>query len=206
MTLNHSRMLLNRTFGFISLAFLSFSFQQKDADPKRIAIDTNNSTIEWTGKKLTGEHYGNVSISDGHLLVDGNKLTGGVFEIDMNSITCTDITDEKSNKRLVDHLTSEDFFAVSKFPKARFEITVAKHDGKDNYSITGNLTIKGKTNPLTFPVTFIYTDGIATAAGDLVFDRSKYDVKFGSQSFFENLGDKMVYDDVEMKVSIVSKR
>lgn len=206
MIINDSRILINRTFALIFLAFISFSFQQIDADPKKIDIDLKNSTIEWTGKKLTGEHYGNVSISDGHLLVDGNKLTGGDFEIDMNSITCADITDEKSNKRLVDHLKSEDFFAVSKFPKARFEITEVKPTGKQDYSITGNLTIKGKTKPLTFPASFTLTDGVAYASGTMVFDRSHYDVKFGSQSFFENLGDKMVYDDVDMKVNIVSRK
>lgn len=206
MILNDSRMLIKKALGLILLAFISFSFMQKENDPKKIMIDTNNSTIEWTGKKLTGEHYGNVTISDGFLLVKGGKLTGGAFEIDMNTITCVDITDEKSNKRLVDHLKSEDFFAVGKFPKARLEITHIDHNGKENYTVTGNLTIKGKTNPLTFPATFTYIDGIATAAGSMVFDRSNYDVQFGSQSFFENLGDKMVYDDVEMKVRIVSKK
>ena len=199
-------MLTSKPFVLIALAFACLSFQTQKTSPNKIPIDAKKSTVEWTGKKLTGEHYGNVSISEGYLLIEGNKLVGGVFDIDMNTITCVDITDEKSNKRLVDHLKSDDFFAVGKFPKARFEITEVKSAGKEGYSITGNLTIKGKTNPLTFPATFTLTDGIAYAAGTMVFDRSQYDVKFGSQSFFENLGDKMVYDDVDMKVKIVSQK
>lgn len=199
-------MLRNQTLIFIVFGILCFSFEEQDADIRTIFIDTNKSTIEWTGKKLTGEHYGYVSISEGHFLVEGDKLKGGVFDIDMNAITCVDITDAKSNKRLVDHLKSEDFFAVSKFPKARFQITNVETKGTEVYTITGDLTIKGKTNPLAFPATFTLNDGITSASGSILFDRSKYDVKFGSQSFFENLGDKMVYDDIELKVNIISQK
>lgn len=197
---------MNKALILFFLTFVCFSFKSLDSNNNRVEIDTNKSTIEWTGKKLTGEHYGNISISKGHLLIKDNNLTGGAFEIDMNTITCVDITDAKSNTRLVDHLKSEDFFAVSKYPIARFKITQADFKGNNNYIITGNLTIKDKTNRITFPASFDIDDsGIATASGSIVFDRSKYDVKFGSQSFFENLGDKMVYDDVDLKVTIVSQ-
>ena len=197
---------MNKTLILFLSAFTFLSFESQSPSNKRIDIDTNKSNIEWTGKKLTGEHYGSISVNKGHLLINGNKLVGGAFDIDMNTITCVDIIDAKSNARLVDHLKSPDFFAVSKYPVARFEITRADFRGDHNYNITGNLTIKDKTNPITFPATFIMnSSGIASAGGNIVFDRSKYDVKFGSQSFFDNLGDKMVYDDVDLKVSIVSQ-
>lgn len=171
---------------------------------QKIDVDLNKSSVEWTGKKLTGEHYGNVSLSKGELILQDKKLTGGSFEINMNSITCTDISDGKSNKRLVDHLKSEDFFSVTKFPFGKFVITKVEKTSGENYSVTGDLTIKGITNSIKFPATLTSAAGGTTASANIVFDRSKYDVKFGSQSFFENLGDKLVYDEVEMKVTLVS--
>lgn len=195
---------MNNILVFLFLfSFLSFSSLGQSTKNQKIDIDIRQSSIEWTGKKLTGEHYGNIALANSHLLVKADRLSGGAFDIDMNTITCTDITDEKSNRRLVDHLKSEDFFSVSKYPVSRFVITKVVHKGGETYDITGNLTIKERTHPLTFPASLILKDKIVTATATLVFDRSKYDVKFGSQSFFENLGDKMVYDDVEMKVILV---
>ncbi|MBN8651509.1 MAG: YceI family protein [Cytophagales bacterium] len=180
------------------LALLSFSVEAQKTD-----IDLKQSKIEWTGKKLGGEHYGNIQLSSGHLTFNKNKLVGGTFEMDMASITCVDITDDKSNKRLVDHLKSEDFFSVTRFPKSSFIITRVEYKSATEYLVTGDLTIKDKANPITFTakINAMSTQTIAEAI--LVFDRSKYDVKFGSQSFFENLGDKLVYDDVDMTVKLV---
>ncbi|HRE65736.1 MAG TPA: YceI family protein [Cyclobacteriaceae bacterium] len=180
------------------LALLSFSVEAQRTD-----IDLKQSKIEWTGKKLGGEHYGNIQLSSGHLTFNKNKLVGGTFEMDMASITCVDITDDKSNKRLVDHLKSEDFFSVTRFPKSSFIITRVEYKSATEYLVTGDLTIKDKANPITFTakINAMSTQTIAEAI--LVFDRSKYDVKFGSQSFFENLGDKLVYDDVDMTVKLV---
>ena len=158
--------------------------------------------MDW--KKLTGEHYGNILLKEGKLVTAGGAIKCGAFSMDMNSITCTDITDEKSNKRLVDHLKSEDFFSVQKFPTAKFEITKAEKKDNSNYVITGTLTIKNITNTISFPALVETKDGRLVATANIIFDRSKFDVKFGSQSFFENLGDKMVYDDVELKVVLVT--
>lgn len=181
------------------------SFSQNASKSNTIEIDVNESSVEWTGKKLTGEHYGNVLLKEGNLILLGNSLTGGSFVMDMISITCTDISDPKQNKRLVDHLKSEDFFAVQTFRTAKFDITKVERKENSRYLITGNLAIKSITKPISFPATVEYKDGRLVAKANIVFDRSKYDVKFGSQSFFENLGDKMVYDDVELKVLLVSR-
>lgn len=183
---------------------LLFSSPVVFSQTQKIDIDLKKSSVEWTGKKLTGEHYGNVSLSKGELILKDKKLAGGSFEINMKSITCTDISDEKSNKRLVDHLKSEDFFSVTKFPFGKFVITKVEKTSGENYDVTGDLTIKGITNSIKFPATLTSAAGGTTASANIVFDRSKYDVKFGSQSFFENLGDKLVYDEVEMKVTLVS--
>lgn len=165
-----------------------------------VGVDVTKSKLEWTGRKLGGEHYGEIRLSSGQLAFKKGKLTEGSFEIDMTSITCTDLTDEKSNRRLVDHLKSEDFFSVGRFPKATLVITNVQFKSLNEYAVTGALTIKGKTNAIVFPAII---NEQREAEANLVFDRSKFDVKFGSQSFFENLGDKLVYDEVEMKVKLV---
>ena len=170
-----------------------------------LPVSAKESVVEWTGKKLTGEHYGNINLTEGILLLSGNTLKGGSFVFDMNSITCTDITDEKSNKRLVDHLKSDDFFSIRTYPTAKFVITNVTKKEDDVYDITGNLTIKNITKPVSFPTTLARKNGKVTAFATIIFDRSKFDVKFGSQTFFDNLGDKLVYDDVELKVTLTSK-
>ncbi len=185
---------------FVLLSFSSFA-QGNSAE--KTDIDLRQSKLEWTGKKLGGEHYGEIQLSSGNLTFTKNKLTGGSFEMDMASITCADITDTKSNKRLIDHLKSEDFFSVVRFPTSKFVITNVEPKSTNEYTVTGNLTIKGKTNPITFTAKVNSINNQIVAEATLTFDRSKYDVKFGSQSFFENLGDKLVYDDVDMSVKLV---
>lgn len=185
---------------------VSFASVAQKNVAEKIDIDLMQSKLEWTGKKLGGEHYGNIQLSSGHLTFSKNKLVGGTFEMDMASINCVDITDAKSNKRLVDHLKSEDFFSVERFPKSTFIITKAESKSATEYLVTGDLTIKGKANPITFTAKINTMSNQTIAEATLVFDRSKYDVKFGSQSFFENLGDKLVYDDVDMSVKLVLTR
>lgn len=189
---------------FVSLLiFLSFASVAQKTGVEKIDIDLTQSKLEWTGKKLGGEHYGEIQLASGYLTFTKKKLTGGTFEMDMTSITCVDITDEKSNKRLVDHLKSEDFFSTARFPKSVFVITKVESKSGVEYLITGNLTIKGKTNSITFTAKLNTMNNQTYAEATIVFDRSKYDVKFGSQSFFENLGDKLVYDDVDMDIKLV---
>jgi polyisoprenoid-binding protein YceI len=175
-----------------------------DKNGSKKEVDITASKVEWKGKKLIGEHVGNVSLKSGQLSFEGSILKGGSFVLDMNSITNLDLTDAGYNKKLVNHLKSEDFFSVNNFPTANFEITKAEQKGGDNYLITGNLTIKGITHPLSFPAKISNKDGIVTAIAEMKFDRSKYNVKYGSKSFFENIGDNIIYDDVEMKINLIT--
>ncbi len=184
----------------IGLVFLASGVQAQ-----KIEINTVESSVNWTGKKLTGEHTGTLSFVKGEMVLNKKKLTGGVFEIDMNSIICTDIQDKKSNVRLIDHLKSDDFFSVRTNPISRLEITKVQHLQGDEYSITGNLTIKGTTQAITFPATVMVTRGLVTAKAQLTFDRSKYNIKFGSNSFFENLGDEMIYDDIDLVIQLTGQ-
>jgi len=169
-------------------------------------VDVTSSSIAWTGYKVTGKHTGYVKVKSGNLTWTDGKLTGGTFDIDMNSITCTDLEGEYAGK-LVGHLKSDDFFGTAKYPTSKFVITKAiPQDTKGNYKIVGNLTIKEKTNEVKFQAAVNESNGTINATGKITVDRSEYDVKFGSGSFFDNLGDKTIYDEFDLQVSLVAKK
>ncbi len=168
--------------------------------------DVANSVIVWKGYKVTGEHTGTVKLKNGELQFTDGKLTGGSFEADMNSITCNDLEGGTAEK-LVGHLKSDDFFGVQKYPTARFVITKAfPTDTKGNYRITGNLTIKETTKEVRFNAMVTESGNQIKATGKLVIDRSEYNVRYGSGSFFDNLGDKTIYDEFDLNVTIVAKK
>jgi polyisoprenoid-binding protein YceI len=165
-------------------------------------VDATKSTLVWVGKKVTGEHKGNIPVSNGSLLFSGKKLTGGSFELDVASLTVTDITESEKNAKLVGHLKANDFFATAKFPKANFKITKVEAKDAENYVITGDLTIKGITQSISFPTLVKVNGKSLTAAGLITVNRTKFDIKFRSTSFFENLGDKAIYDDFTLDVKL----
>jgi polyisoprenoid-binding protein YceI len=169
-------------------------------------VDVNNSSVQWLAKKVTGQHTGVVKIKNGSVQLTGGKLTGGTFELDMNTIKCTDLEPQYAEK-LVGHLKSEDFFGVEKYPAAKLTITkVSQGAERGKVRVTGNLTIKAATNPIEFDATVTEKGGVVNANATLVVDRSKYDVRYGSKSFFEGLGDKVIYDDFELTVSLTAKK
>ncbi|RZS95605.1 YceI family protein [Cecembia calidifontis] len=185
-------------------ALLAFSdFPAKEVE--KITVDKNVSTVTWRASKVTGTHFGKVKISQAELDYQNNRIQGGSFEIDMTSITVEDITDAGSNKRLTDHLKSDDFFSVDKFKTSSLKITEAKTSNGKDYQITGNLVIKGISNPVTFPATVEVKGGEVTATGNITFDRTKYDIKYRSGSFFEGLADRLIYDEVQLEVRLVAK-
>jgi polyisoprenoid-binding protein YceI len=167
-------------------------------------VDNQQSKLTWTAKKVTGSHAGAIAVSAGQLDIDKNVLKGGSFTLDTRSITVTDITNADMNGKLVGHLKSDDFFSVEKHPTATFVITSATAKGGGNYDVTGNLTIKGITNPVSFPATLTVAGGQATAKATVTVDRTKFDIKYRSKNFFENLGDKAIYDDFTLDVTLVA--
>ena len=181
-------------FGLLALAFVLttsvFAGTQK--------VDVAKSTVKWVGKKVTGEHSGTISVKEGALEVTNGKITGGKVVIDMNSIVDTDLADANWNAKLVGHLKSDDFFGVTTYPTADLLITKA-----EGTTFSGNLTIKGITNPTSFSAT-ASKDGKSTVyKGTITIDRSKYNIKYGSKSFFDNLGDKVIYDEFTLDFSLV---
>lgn len=163
---------------------------------KAQTVEISDGIILWKGSKLTTDsHEGTLNISKGALSFDGDTLTGGTFTVDMNSIVCTDLSGG-SAKKLVGHLKSDDFFGVAEHPEATLTITNAKKTN-DGYNVTGDFTIRG----ITHAENFILKLNGNKATADLEIDRSKYNVKFRSGSFFENLGDKLIKDELELSVS-----
>jgi polyisoprenoid-binding protein YceI len=174
------------------------------AKPVVFKVDNQTSKLTWLAKKATGEHSGTVEVSDGSFTLDNNTLKAGNFVIDTRSITDTDIADEGANGKLVTHLKSDDFFSVEKHPKANFVLTSATKAAGNTYNVKGNLTIKGITNEVTFPATVAVAGKKLTANAKITIDRTKYDIKFRSKNFFENLGDKVIYDDFDINVALVA--
>lgn len=168
---------------------------------QKVRIDTEKSTIEWLGKKLTGEHSGNILVESGRLEIDDNAIFAATFIIDMTSITNTDIEDEKYSQKLVGHLKSDDFFGVEKYPNASFVLKKSSEFKDGKATVSGDLTIKGKTESISFDVTRKDKEYHAK----IEIDRSKFDVKYGSDSFFDNLGDKVIDDIFTLDVKLVTK-
>ncbi|MCF0054407.1 YceI family protein [Dyadobacter sp. CY356] len=187
-------------------AFTAVSAADGKVKATNLKVDVSKSELVWTGKKVTGEHTGKIALKDGTVIMDGTKLSGGKFTADLTSITNTDLTDKEYNGKLIGHLKSEDFFGVEKHPTATFVTTKAVAKSAGVYDVTGNLTIKGITKPVTFPVTVKPTATGADITGKLVIDRSKYDIKYNSKSFFDAaaLGDKMINDDFVIDIKLVA--
>lgn len=179
----------------------------KKAAPVALKVDAKASTFNWLGKKVTGEHNGTIGIQSGSLVVNGGKLQGGEFTIDMKTIKCLDLTDAGYNAKLVGHLSSPDFFDATNFPTAKLKIKKATLKSGTNYELTGDLTINGVTQPITFPaVVSVDPKGSTTATAKFEVDRTKFGSKFGSKSFFESIGDKMIYDNFQVDVKIVAAK
>lgn len=174
----------------------------KPLETKTYKVDSSKSELEWTGKKVTGEHKGLIPIANGELLIEENKLKGGKFELNVAGLTVTDIADKDANARLVGHLKNDDFFATDKFPKANFKITNVVLNEDKTYTVTGELTIKGITKVISFPATVTSDAKSVTATGLITVNRTLFDIKFKSASFFENLGDKAIYDDFTLNVKL----
>ena len=166
--------------------------------PVTYTVDAAKSTITWVGKKVTGQHTGTVGIKDGVLSFKGGKVTGGNFTVDMNSIAVTDLKAGEGKEKLEGHLKAEDFFGTDKFATSKLVFKTVKTKSANVYTVTADLTIKGITKPVTFDLNT--TKNTATTKFNI--DRTKYDIKYGSKSFFEGIGDKAIYDEFEVTVNL----
>lgn len=184
---------------FLSLVSMAAGAAEKNS---KMTVNVASSKVNWLGKKVTGEHNGTVNLKAGTIELKGKTLVGGEFVMDMASIKNLDLTDVEYNKKLTTHLNSDDFFGTAKFPEAKLKIKSAKELAPGKAEVDGELTIKGKTHPIQFPVELSISDKMATAKGKLVVDRTKYDIKYNSGKFFPNIGDKMINDEFELSFEV----
>ena len=163
-------------------------------------IETAQSQITWTGREVsTSYHYGTLDFVSGNFEISNGAIVNGEFIVDMTSINNQDMEGD-SKARLEGHLKSDDFFSVESYPTAAISINSSELISDGKWNVSADLSIKGFTHPVNFEM-ISSEDGWSA---NLVFDRSKYDVRFRSGSFFENLGDKLIYDDIELSINLTT--
>jgi len=165
-------------------------------------VNTDKSVLRWTGKKIGKSHVGRISLKEGTFSIKGEKITSGKFIIDMKTIVNDDLTDPDMKAKLIGHLSSDDFFGVEQFPTATLILKSGSQISKDEATVTADLTIKGVTNPVTFTVKRM-GDVFQSA---VKFDRSKFNVRYGSGTFFGNLGDNAIEDEITLDVTLVTSK
>jgi polyisoprenoid-binding protein YceI len=167
---------------------------------QKFEIVSAQSNIDWVGRKVTGAHNGTIAVKKGEIILKDGKLTSGKFIIDTTSIKILDVTDPATNAQFFGHLASDDFFSSEKYPEATLVITSVSAN-----HVEGDLTIKGITHPVGFDIMINVSGDLLTAAGKIVVDRTKYEMKFRSGNFFKDLGDTLIYNDFDLNVSITAK-
>lgn len=192
------------TISTLIILFIFMSFKINDTITYK-AI-TNDSVITWSGTSPTKKHDGTLSISKGTLIFENNKLIGGDFVLDMNTIKVLDIKFGLANKRLAKHLKSKDFFDTKKYPNGRFQITDSEaKNGKT--LVKGNLTVRNITKEVSFLANVSNDENSATLkSGSFKIDRTKWDIKYRSGSFFDNLKNKMINDNITISVNIKARK
>ena len=165
-------------------------------------VDVTKSVVNWEGKKIAGAHNGTIGIKEGQLELNNKSLTGGKIVIDMSSMKNLDLTNAEYNGKLMGHLKSDDFFSVATHPTSELVIKKVESNG-NTHTFTGDLTIKGVTNPVTFAATESKEGNNSVYKGTLTIDRSKYNVRYGSKSFFNDIGDKAIDDNFTLDFNLV---
>ena len=197
---------------FLSVLLVSFTVLAIATKPHidHIKVSTEGSVVKWTGSKIGSSHEGTVKIQDGVLDINHGTLVGGNFTIDMTSIKCTDIESVKKNAYFVSHLKNEDFFNVESFPTASIKITNAARGQGNLYKVVADLTIKGITHSISFAVDIQV--GVISDTGRIIYeadakikiDRTKWDIVYKSGSIFKDLGDKIILDEIEFDIHLLS--
>ena len=169
-------------------------------------VDIEKSKINWACKGVGKEHVGYVTIQSGSILIDTKTINSGFVYINMKSIVNTDIKDAGFNKNLVDHLKSKDFFASATYQTSTLKIIKTQRldvpEGQPNYKINGELTIKGIKKPIEFMSTIKYLKKSIVINGDVTINRTDWDIKYNSGSFFQDLADKLIEDNINFKLDI----
>jgi polyisoprenoid-binding protein YceI len=193
------------TFVMAFAAVLSLAFTNPVEKAAAYKVDVAGSAVKWTAYKVGGKHFGKISLKSGSIEMSKTKLSKASFEVDMTTLTVEDISGEWADK-LKGHLLSDDFFSVEKHKTAKFVSTKIVPNGKGGFSVTGDLTIKGISKPITFDAVVKNEGGKITGTSAIKVDRTNYDIKYRSGKFFQDLGDKAIYDEFDLEVSLVASK
>jgi polyisoprenoid-binding protein YceI len=166
----------------------------------KLTADNDKTTLNWLGEKVTGQHTGTIKLQSGWLTMKENKIVSGEFLIDMATLK-----ESENNERFEGHLKSADFFDVAKFPTANLVLKSSDSFDKGSALVKAELTIKGVTNPIEFKAAMQKKDDGSWFFTNITIDRTKWNIKYGSGSFFDNLGDKTIYDEFKLKVALLLK-
>ena len=171
------------------------------------SVVVDESELLWIGKEISTKiHTGTLDLIGGTVQVDNNNNINGSVTISMSSINVTDLQG-RAKEMLEGHLRSSDFFDVEIHPEATLTFeSKSFNQAKNQISFEGQLTIKDISNSIVFDATLLEATPYLKAKGILSFDRSKFNVRFRSGSFFENLGDKLILDDIDINIKLVTKK
>lgn len=178
------------------------------AAPKQVNIDSQSSTVTWSGGKAftSDKHSGSVALSGGSLMMDGEKITGGELVVDMTTIKNEDIKDAGMQAKLVGHLHSPDFFDTTNHKQAKFVIKKATAGKNGEYTFSGDMTIRGKTQPQTVKAKVVKENNLWVATGTIEVDRTKFDVKYNSKDFFPDMlksaKDKVINNNISLSFTV----
>lgn len=167
-------------------------------------VNKVSSDVQWIGRKVTGEHNGHIQLAGGFIIKNNGNLQSGEILMNMQSITVDDIENPEWNQKLVDHLKNDDFFNIEKYPTAKFVFSKFEGRATDTH-VTGDMTIRNKTVPMDFIFNTVVDLDSSYATGSINIDRSLFGIKYGSGSFFEGLGDKMIMDDFTLNFKLIAR-
>jgi polyisoprenoid-binding protein YceI len=210
--MNFKKVTLGLALGFLSTTALAKADKVKKVfAEEKLAVDTAATDLGWEGgKKLVPtKHVGKIQVKGGEILLAKGNIVGGTFEVDMATLTDTDLPSEK-RQDLENHLKSDDFFDVEKYPLAKFEIkevtALPKGDAKGTHLVKGTLTIKNVSKAISFPAHIEMGDGSVKARAEIEVDRTKFNIRYGSGKFFKKLGDKVIKDEFKLSLNLATKK
>lgn len=183
----------------IGMSFINFVEGEKEC----CMVSVVESNIVWNGYKVIGFYIGNIQLKFGELEFDGDMLIGGSFVIDMIFMMNIDLEGEW-NEKLMGYFKFDDFFSVDKFLIVLFNIIQVVFCGKlGEYKIVGDLIIKDIIKEIKFQANLEDMGDKVKVVVEVVVDCFEFNVCYGLGSFFDNLGDKMIYDEFDLQVNFV---
>lgn len=193
----------------LKITFLIVLFQFTVQAQQMYKLDVKKSKILWDARKTMGGHYGFILFNAGYLHYSATgKPQSGSFNINMNSIKSTDHKAEAANQKVDLQLKTVAFFNVPKYPTATMNVQQITQIGNStNFKVTGALTIKGITNPISFTSTIKKNGNNIHATAKLQIDRIKWNIDHEPQpksfNLFNTLKDKMIADEISIILNLV---